>query len=606
VDTGQKTESIAALVKDIGAGSVGLPEFQRDFVWDIEKTFDLFDSFVRDIFVGSLIFGVPSFEITVRELDARPRSGKGSRTPLKLSNYTREQVDKQVKIDGFRLLLDGQQRATSIYRTMLGIDLVYFVSRHEAELSAEARAKQIGQRTLEDTLDDFQGQPAPGRVNVRLDDAYRVLLGEFSREKEKAVLFLKSNNIDGLTEENVESSSEFLTYLTQLKNLENLLRQEKLVAYYLLDTDEEKFALFFERSNSKGIQLNFIDILAAKLYAGFNLRAKVEEFERDHPGVELNREVVVRAIAYKVGRNVNRAYILSQLNADHFKDSWNEYVEIYRKVLDFLQTSRLLIHANWLPFENMLLPLMAFGSAIKNTDFSQISADQARALRVWYWLAIFSRRYSSAAQTFALEDAQALQKVAVGDFAQISSIVSAIKPVVGDPDDLLVVHKKYDSVYKGVLNLVNFSTGGFLNWENNNPVSLVNNLEDHHIFPKDYLRKNWSKLGNALDPDIAIDCVVNRTLIPKLTNIRVSNKTPSAYLAEIRKKNSDLATALSSHAISEQLASGDYDREYDYFLAERAEAILQAIKVHILDERRTLLSKYGMDEKPQLPELVGN
>jgi uncharacterized protein with ParB-like and HNH nuclease domain len=68
-----------------------------------------------------------------------------------------------------------------------------------------------------------------------------------------------------VTAGNVESSTEFLTYLTQLKNLENVCRQEKLVAYYLLDTDEEKFALFFERSNSKGIQLDFIDILAANL-----------------------------------------------------------------------------------------------------------------------------------------------------------------------------------------------------------------------------------------------------------------------------------------------------------------------------------------------------
>src|SRR6202022_2160007 len=120
MDTGQKTESILKLVEDIRSDDVALPEFQRDFVWDIEKTFDLFDSFVRDIFVGSLIYGVPSFEITVRELDRRPRSGKGSRAKLRLSSYTREQIENRVKINGFRLLLDGQQRATSIYRAMMG------------------------------------------------------------------------------------------------------------------------------------------------------------------------------------------------------------------------------------------------------------------------------------------------------------------------------------------------------------------------------------------------------------------------------------------------------------------------------------------------------
>jgi hypothetical protein len=82
-------------------------------------------------------------------------------------------------------------------------------------------------------------------VSVSLHDVYKVLKGDASREKEKAVLFLKSNKIAGITEANVATSSEFLTYHTQLKNLGNLCRQEKLVAYYLLDTDEEKFALFF-------------------------------------------------------------------------------------------------------------------------------------------------------------------------------------------------------------------------------------------------------------------------------------------------------------------------------------------------------------------------
>jgi uncharacterized protein with ParB-like and HNH nuclease domain len=71
MDTSQKTESLSQLVSDIDKGAVALPEFQRDFVWEVEKTYDLFDSFVKDIFVGSLIYGSPSFEITVREIDKR-------------------------------------------------------------------------------------------------------------------------------------------------------------------------------------------------------------------------------------------------------------------------------------------------------------------------------------------------------------------------------------------------------------------------------------------------------------------------------------------------------------------------------------------------------
>jgi hypothetical protein len=240
VDTGQKTESILRLVEDIVKDNVTLtlPEFQRDFVWDIEKTFDLFDSFVCDIFVGSLIYGVPSFEITVRELDRRPRSGKGSRGSLKLTSYTREQIENRVKISGFRLLLDGQQRATSIYRAMTGVDPIFFIALNDDELELDAQAKQPGQRSLEQLLSEFRGEEVEGRVSIRLHDVYKTLNGEAAREKEKAALFLNSNKFDNITAENVEASQEFLTYLTQLKNLENLCRQEKFIAHVRSGPDQ--------------------------------------------------------------------------------------------------------------------------------------------------------------------------------------------------------------------------------------------------------------------------------------------------------------------------------------------------------------------------------
>jgi len=253
----------------------------------------------------------------------------------------------------------------------------------------------------------------------------------------------------------------------------------------------------------------------------------------------------------------------------------------------------LLIHPTWIPYENMILPLMMFAEKLPHHDFSQISADQAKILSTWYWLAIFSRRYSSAAQTYALEDAQALQKAATGDYAGIVGIISRIQPIVRSVDDLLAIHKKYDAIYKGVLNLVNYEMGGFLNFENGNPVSIQSNLEDHHVFPNDYLRRNWADVHETLDSDVAIDCVVNRTLIPKLTNIKVSNKPPSKYLGEIRAKNPDIARALASHMLTAELLSGDYDKNYDYFLSERADTILNAIHKNVWEPRADLIKRFG-------------
>jgi hypothetical protein len=591
MDTGQKTESLAQLVTDIHRNSVVLPEFQRDFVWEIEKTFDLFDSFVRDIFVGSLIYGVPSFEITARELDTRPRSGKGSRKKLNLTSYSKDELEKLVKTRGFRLLLDGQQRATSIYRALTGVDEVYFVVAPEEELDPEVKQISESKRSLEQVLSSFTGEPIGERINIKLSDVYRILNGEAPREREKAELFLKSSPISHLNEGNVLHCYEFTIYLAQQKNLENLFRQEKLVAYYLLDTDEEKFALFFERSNSKGIQLSFIDILAAKLYGGFNLREHIEKFGDDNPALELNREVVVRAISFQVsgGRDTGRSYILSTLTAGHFITYWDEFIESYKRTYEYLMTTRLLIHPTWMPYENMLIPLIAFIRQVSKRDYSQISEIQARVLRVWYWLAILSRRYSSAAQTYVLEDAQALERAGRGDFSAIVLLMKKVNCAVHDFDDLVTVNKKYDALYKGLLNFYNFASGGYRNLENGNSVTHSSNLEDHHIFPKDYLKKKPDQIEAAVDSHVLIDCVLNRTLVPRFTNIKISNKPPSVYIRELAARNSNINASLQSHFIPVDIIDGGYDELYTLFLEDRAKMVLEAIRSMIEVERDALI-----------------
>jgi hypothetical protein len=97
---------------------------------------------------------------------------------------------------------------------------------------------------------------------------------------------------------------------------------------------------------------------------------------------------------------------------------------------------------------------------------------------------------------------------------------------------------------------------------------------------------------SSLDSEIAIDCVVNRTLIPKLTNIKVSNKSPSKYLSEIKMKNRHISKALDSHMLSRDLLGGEYDKNYDFFLEERAGEILSAMRVHITEERTDVIRRF--------------
>ena len=117
----QETRSIEDLVKMIDSNKLVLPEFQRDFKWPIEKSETLFDSIFQDLFIGSLIISRPKFELACKGFDLRER-GKSSRKP----------IPKLYKVEDFEqkdiyTLLDGQQRATSIYRALKGKDVIHLI-----------------------------------------------------------------------------------------------------------------------------------------------------------------------------------------------------------------------------------------------------------------------------------------------------------------------------------------------------------------------------------------------------------------------------------------------------------------------------------------------
>ena len=117
-DTQSQTESLLEIVRGIDKKTIMLPEFQRDFRWELNQTYDLFDSLIRDIFIGTIIYGKPAFGMTLREIDQRPRKGKDSNAPLKTSNYSTSEILKQSQNNNLRIVLDGQQRITSMYRAI--------------------------------------------------------------------------------------------------------------------------------------------------------------------------------------------------------------------------------------------------------------------------------------------------------------------------------------------------------------------------------------------------------------------------------------------------------------------------------------------------------
>jgi len=125
------------------------------------------------------------------------------------------------------------------------------------------------------------------------------------------------------------------------------------------------------------------------------------------------------------------------------------------------------------------------------------------------------------------------------------------------------VKKPNSSKYIGVFNLLFRNEAK--DFYRDAPISF-NELEDHHIFPKNFVRRH-----NA---DVEWDTVLNRTLILDKTNREISNKSPAEFIMQSIKNR------VEAGKISEYQAEAD---------------LKESLKAHFIDEEMYLILK-GTDD----------
>jgi hypothetical protein len=621
-DTQSQTESLLEIIRNLENRIIMLPEFQRDFRWEPNQTYDLFDSLIHEIFIGTIIYGKPSFGMTVREIDTRPRKGKGSNAKIATSTFTTDEIIQKARTQHFRIILDGQQRITAMYRALVGHDVVYVVL-HERLL--DLNIEKIKTLSLDELIDSVAGEESPTAVSVKLSDAYDAEK-HMHEDEEINEWFSKTLFAQKLQKEGNETylKNAKLLYRRTIRRLIDLYKQEKLIAFYLLDMNLEKFCTFFERSNSRGIQLNFTDILAAKLFHGFNLRKKIEEFESQYPSIALNREIIVRAIAYMVGSDkkssvsIDKNFILKSLDAQDFEQYWEKTCKLYVDSLDYLASQHYILSQSWMPSENMIIPVMMFLHQIKT--FDQMDERQRRFFEYWYWASVFSNRYSTSSNEAIIADSTILSQVAKREKITTRNYFTRLRSRITEPDDLFSYTKKASAIYRGILNLLGYDAKGLKDWTSTQSLNMGSmNLEDHHIYPKAYIyskpRLDEMKQNEA---EQLVDSVVNRTLIPKLLNIQIGKKAPSVYLSELQQKaNPHLEKCLTSHLIPEGIITDEtWDQFFKFFLEDRAQKIFDLIEKYVIASASEIVAQHALQEnigealngqqksKPRLKDLI--
>jgi hypothetical protein len=232
--------SLTKLVEDIDLGEIGLPELQRPFVWPNVKVRDLFDSMYKGFPVGYLLFWANGYSDNHRHIGA----GRKQKIPR-------------------LLIVDGQQRLTSLYAVIKGVPVKRENFREEHIVIAFRPRDQR-----------FEVADAA----IRRDPEFIADISALWSKDNPRFLFVK-RFIDKLRESHVVSEIEEAALNESLDCLYDLQGYPFTALELSSTVTEENVSEVFVRVNSKGTTLNQSDFILTLMSVFWDEgRSELEKF----------------------------------------------------------------------------------------------------------------------------------------------------------------------------------------------------------------------------------------------------------------------------------------------------------------------------------------
>lgn len=541
------------LLDEIHSGLSGLPEFQRSYVWDPDDTVNLIASIARHYPAGTILtVGNANNYFATRKFEKAPDNGHSPAY----------------------LVLDGQQRLTSLYQAFFGCgEYRYYLHIDSFTIGQdladgeviryEKANKKVNGKTFHECLEsDFSYQ-----ANNRLMPLSVI----FGPQKN----FHKWNN-KVLREVPADEREDFEKTLDCI-DAEFVSKIDKYhfpVVSLSSDTSIASLCTIFETLNRRGVKLTTFELLTARFWKdGINLRKLWEDALENFPELtdyDVQPYQLIQCISMITypSASCKRDDVL-KLKASDINEKWEIALKSMIYGLEILKNDCKILNSKWLPTSAMLGPLaaiLAIGEAFPKPTKGVRRSHVVR----WLWCSIFSQRYEAAANTRGEKDVNDMRTW----FGSSSVVPESITTFAFDAQSLRYTSSK-NSVYKGVICLTMKTGSGSLDFVNGTVIShqmvTSGEVDDHHIFPKSYL-ENFKNLKDKT----SINCVVNRTLIDRDTNKSISAKAPSEYIKGLKVPN--VAQVLDSHLIPHGRGSGLQNNDYDKFLEERTKLIAERIR----------------------------
>jgi hypothetical protein len=599
--------NLGDLMRDVGSGKIRLPDFQRDWKWDTDRIASLLASVSLSYPVGVLMLletGGPDVQFATRLV-----SGVDEDAASKLAE---------------QLILDGQQRLTSLYQALASGRVV---------ATQDTRNKKLQRWYYLDMAaclaDDGNREEAiiamPSDRMLRDNFGRDVILDLSTTEHEcREEMFPLANVFDspaidrwmvtylqletGEMPERLDRWSEFKD-----KVLSNITGYTVPVIVLKKDMPREAVCTIFEKVNTGGVVLDVFELLTAMFAATqFDLRADWEarysRLARHKVLRGLQSSDFLQAVTLLATRerrlrwgsgDSDKAPAVSCRRRDILRLTRAEY-ERWAPELErgfdwaarFLNGERV-FEARDIPYRTQLVPLAAIHVALGSHAELIGAVDK---IRRWYWCGVLGELYGGAIETrFANDLVQVVDWVGGADAEPISIYESSF-----DPGRLFTLRTRNSAAYKGIYALL--MARGCKDWLFDQDITLANHhqlaVDIHHIFPK-----AWCN-ARGVD-DLRRESIVNKTAIAARTNRIIGGKAPSKYVLQLREaagtSEAAIIERIEGHQIDfEQLASDNFGAFFELRCRALLDLIGQAMGKEIPDGvglQVTIPDDYELDEE---------
>lgn len=466
---------ISTILDNIDNGHIALPEFQRGYVWNRDQVRALFNSLYRRHPVGGLL---------VWTTESRTATHRG---------------DGPLSTGVVKLLLDGQQRMTSIYGVARGHPPEFFDGNTKTFTGLMFN--------LETETFSFY-QPVKMRGDPLWVDVTKLMKEGF----EEIIPTLPQTKL-----------GEYLQRLAHLQSITNIdLHEEEVTG---TDKTLNVVVDIFNRVNSGGTKLSKGDLALAKICADWPdarnaMKTKLAEW--DDAGYSFTLEWLLRSVN-TVLTGESKFQFLHDKSADEIQHA----LKLANKHIDDclnLIAARLGLDHDRVFFGRFAIPVMVRYLSQRNTTLSKREQDK---LLFWFVQVGMWGRFSGSTESHIDYDIAAIS----GEGGGLDTLLEQLRLAHGS---LRIEHGHFTGWSQGarfypVLYLLT-RMGEAQDWGTGTPLKKnllgkMNKLEVHHIFPRSQLYK--AKKHNYRRPEV--NALTNFCFLTNETNLKIGNRLPHDY-----------------------------------------------------------------------------